>query len=170
MSVRLIGAIMVIVGCSCVGFSMAIVHRKTESSLARLICAIEYMECELQYHLTPLPELCVMTSEHVSGEISFVFRELANLMVSQQQQNAKACMDDALERVNAIPSLTRDNLLKLGQVMGRFDLQGQLSGLASIKELVRRDLDGLQIDKDARLRSYQTLGICAGVALVILFI
>ena len=62
------------------------------------------------------------------------------------------------------------NLQLLGKTLGRFDLQGQLSGIASVKQLCKRDLDGLQNNQELRLRSYRTLGICAGVALVILFI
>ena len=58
MSIKLIGAALIIAGCDGVGFSMAAAHRREESALRQLIGALDYMGCELQYHLTPLPELC----------------------------------------------------------------------------------------------------------------
>ena len=69
-----------------------------------------------------------------------------------------------------MPEAAKRNLLLLGKTLGRFDLTGQLSGIESVIQLCRRDLDGLLSNQDVRLRSYRTLGICAGIALVILFI
>jgi hypothetical protein len=79
-------------------------------------------------------------------------------------------MASSITKVEKLPEAVKRNLLLLGKTLGRFDLPGQLSGIASVMQLCRRDLDGLLCNQDVRLRSYRTLGICAGVALVILFI
>ena len=54
--------------------------------------------------------------------------------------------------------------------MGRFDLPGQLRGLEhairSTEEALRTIRDGAE----GRRRSWQTLGLCAGAALAILFV
>jgi hypothetical protein len=54
--------------------------------------------------------------------------------------------------------------------MGRFDLEGQLNGLEAVRTRCRDWLDELISGREVRLRNYQTLGLCAGAALVILFI
>ena len=58
----------------------------------------------------------------------------------------------------------------LGASLGRFDLQGQLQGIESVRAQCRKDLAELEDNRDQRLRSYQTLGLCAGCALAILFL
>ena len=58
----------------------------------------------------------------------------------------------------------------MGSSLGRFDLEGQLQGLESVRIYCREQLDELSKDRDVRLRSYQTLGLCAGAALAILFV
>ena len=45
---KLLGAVMVLLGCGGVGFSMVAVCRYQEQALLQLIRALEYMECELQ--------------------------------------------------------------------------------------------------------------------------
>jgi stage III sporulation protein AB len=79
-------------------------------------------------------------------------------------------MNAALSKTKGLPQRTRKNLQALGASLGQFDLQGQLSGLESARKQCRRELEELSKDRDVRLRSYQTLGLCAGSALALLFL
>ena len=63
-----------------------------------------------------------------------------------------------------------DALILLGRWLGRFDLDGQLKGLDAVRQECRRHLEELNNNREVRLRSYQTLGLCAGAAIAILFI
>ena len=49
-------------------------------------------------------------------------------------------------------------------------MAGQLLGLEEQRRRCNAELEKLNAGKEDRLRSYQTLGLCAGAALVILFI
>ena len=170
MSIKLIGAALIIAGCGGVGFSMAAAHRREESALRQLIGALDYMGCELQYHLTPLPELCRSAAEQTVGCIRQVLISLASELESQIAPDASACMNAAISKTSKLPQRVQKNLTGLGSSLGRFDLQGQLNGLEGARQQCRRDLDELSKDRDVRLRSYQTLGLCAGSALAILFL
>ena len=79
-------------------------------------------------------------------------------------------MRTAMEKCHDLPACLRRPLRLLGQTLGNFDLPGQLQGLKSSQDVCRRELARLEHNRDARLRSYQTLGLCAGAALVILFV
>ena len=61
-------------------------------------------------------------------------------------------------------------LSELGESLGRFDLPGQLKGLEAVRRKCLMELEALGRNRTERLRCYQTLGLCAGAALVILFI
>ena len=78
-------------------------------------------------------------------------------------------MRAAMEKCHDLPACLRRPLRQLGQTLGCFDLPGQLQGLKSVQEICRREQARLEQNRDARLRSYQTLGLGAGAALVILF-
>lgn len=170
MSFRIIGAIIIISATTIMGYGVVADHRKEEICLHQLIRGLEFMYSELEYRLTPLPELCTMVAMHTTGQVSMLFGNLHKQFISQQSVDAACCMNAALEQTPKLPDIARRNLQILGNTLGRFDLQGQLCGIQSVRELCRRDLDGLSCNRDVRLRSYRTLGICAGIALVILFI
>lgn len=170
MNAKIIGAALIIVGCGGVGFSMAAAHRKEEKSLRQLIRALDYMGCELQYRLTPLPELCRCAAAEGGGAVSQALLNLASELEAQVAPDAASCMSAALAKTAHLPQLTRKNLQALGTSLGQFDLQGQLTGLEMARKQCRRELDELSKNRDVRLRSYQTLGLCAGSALAILFL
>lgn len=165
-----IGAILVIAGCGGFGFLMAAAHRRTEQCLRRLIGALDYMECELQYHLTPLPDLCRQAASESTGEIRELFCALAQELEDQVSPDVQSCMHAAIHKLPALPGQAEDALKELGSSLGRFDLSGQLRGLEAVRATCRRSLEEMSQNREVRLRSYQTLGLCAGAALAILFI
>lgn len=170
MTIKLIGALLVVLGCGGFGFCLAASQKREEKLLRQLISVLDYIGCELQYRLTPLPQLCRQAAVECSGTVNKLFTALATELDMQISPNAELCMKAALERVTDIPNDICDILRKLGHSLGRFDLPGQLTDLESIRNMCRSKLDKLCQNRDIRLRTYQTLGLCAGAALVILFI
>ena len=170
MSIRILGAILVILGCGSFGFLIAAAHRREERVLQQLLSALDYMQCELQYRLTPLPDLCRQTAANHYGIIKTAFHSLATELEDQISPDVERCMNAVLGKLKDVPKLTREALVLLGGSLGRFDLDGQLNGLEAARQTCRRGLEELRRDKPVRLRSYQTLGLCAGAALAILFI
>jgi len=170
MTLKILGVILVVVGCGSVGFRIAAIHRFEEKSLRQLIGILDFMECELQYRLTPLPELCRQAASTCTEMPSSVFCALASEMESQINPDVDRCMAAVLDKTSKIPPITRSKLIMLGKSIGRFDLNGQLKGLEAVRQECRRNLESLCDNQDNRLRSYQTLGLCAGAALAILFI
>ncbi len=169
MSIKWIGALCVIAGCGGFGFSLAAAHLREERALRQLISALDLMACELQYRLTPLPDLCRLAGEDAKGCVQTVLFALSNELEAQISPDVATCMCAALNTSGDIPPCTREQLLLLGRSLGRFDLPGQLKGLDAVRSTCRSKLESLTVNKEPRLRSYQTLGLCAGAALAILF-
>lgn len=170
MSLKWIGAVLVIAGCGGFGFSLAMNYRREEKTLRQLLKVLEFMACELEYRHSALPQLCSDAANHVTGSIQKVFTALAAELETQICPNAACCMDMALSSVRELNESAKRILSLLGQSLGVFDLSGQLSELASVKAACSEALEELLSHKESRIRNYQTLGLCAGAALAILFI
>lgn len=170
MDFKWIGAVLIVVGCGGFGFSLCADHRMQEKSLRKLICVLDFMACELQYRMTPLPDLCAEAAAEADDLLAKVFQTLSLELERTTAADVSAAMDTALRSAEPLPVKTRDNLLALGRSMGRFDLAGQLSALEAVRSACRRDLEGFTANRDLRLRNYQTLGLCAGAALAVLLI
>lgn len=170
MTIQIIGALLVILGCGGFGFRLASAHKKEERLLRQLIDVIDYIACELQYRMTPLPQLCRQAALECSGTINRLFTALAIELEQQLSPNAELCMKVALEQATHLPRDIIEILKRLGRSLGRFDLSGQLTELENIRKMCKTKQDKLCQNRDVRLRTYQTLGLCAGAALVIIFI
>jgi len=169
MILKLIGATLVIAGCGGFGFRLAANHRKEERMLRELIAVLDFMECELQYRLTSLPILCRQAATQCSNSLRNVMLSLSSELEDQISPDVEQCMTAALSKQKDFPVITYETLVLLGRTLGRFDLEGQLKGMDAVKQECHRHLEQLNQNKDIRLRNYQTLGLCAGAAMAILF-
>ena len=170
MTLKLIGAFLVFSACGGFGFHVAATYRREENTLRQIMHILEYMECELQYRLTPLPSMCRQVSEDAEGVLRRIFASLCTELESQLSPDAERCMARVLENANQLPRQSAEVLTLLGKSLGKFDIEGQLKGLQSVKSDCSRRIETLCQNKEVRLHSYQTLGLCAGAALAILFL
>ena len=170
MSVRWIGAILVIASCGWFGFSTASLYKNEVSLLRHLSSAVEIMECELSYHLTPLPELCRQTGNTAGRTIKRILNNLAAELDKQIIPDVESGMQITLEKEELLPRSVYKILKSMGSSLGRYDLSGQLRGLEAIRESCQLELRNLDLSREERTRGYQTIGLCAGAALAILFI
>lgn len=166
---KVAGAMLVILGCGGFGFSMAAAYRHEETLLRQLRDILQYLYCELQFRMTPLPELCRQAGKQNYGAIARVFRKLSDALESQVEPDVASCMGSAMLGADLTPRV-RDLLTRFGQTLGCFDLKGQLLGMEELRTQCTAALEELASGREDRLRSYQTLGLCAGAALVILFV
>ena len=170
MNMKLIGALLMMLGCGGVGFSMTKNHKKEENAMLELCRSLEWMILELNYRMPPLSSVCRGAADVCKGCISRVFERLANELDRQITPDAYACMVAALASVPGVPERVTMHLKDLGTSFGKFDLQGQISGLETTLALCKGELQIMKNGREVRLRTYQTLGLCAGAALVILLL
>ena len=165
-----LGVILLVAGCGSVGFQLAATHIKEERSLRQLTALLDYMSCELQFHLPALPELCRKTAGQTSGALERFFVTLAGELDAQLSPDVERCIEAALQHTGNLPEKTASMFQLLGKTLGRFDLEGQVRGLEAVRQECRRSLKELEQNRGNRLRSYQTLGLCAGAAMAILLL
>jgi stage III sporulation protein AB len=170
MNLKWIGAALIIASCAFVGFSISADYRQEERQLQQLAAAMDFMVCELRCRLSPLPELCRIVGNESKGTIGKLLWELGAYLDDQKAPDAKGCLELASDASKQLSPRTVQAVGLLGSSLGRFDLEGQLEGLESVRIYCRSQLEIMATGRQARLRSHQTLGICAGAALAILFV
>lgn len=168
MYIRILGAILIAASCGGFGLTMAANHKNEVKTLRCFIESLEYMESELQYRLTPLPDLFRTTANMTSDTLSRIYIDLSNELECQISPDAEQCMNVVIQHHEDIPKLTREALSLLGNTLGHFDLDGQVRCLDRIKEDCLQKLSKYTENQETRLRSYKTLGLCAGAAIAIL--
>lgn len=170
MNYKWIGAVFIFLSCGGTGFSMALNHKREEAMLGEMESAISFMRSQLEFRLTPLPQLCRQAGSQSRGAVKSVFLRLSEELEGQLLPEASDCMNFALKAHPDLPRSLGFLFRELGKSLGQLDLSGQLRGLDQVKELCRRKQIQMEHNRDQRLRSYQTLSLCAGAALAILLL
>ena len=168
MSVRWIGAMLVFLSCGSVGFLKAAQFRTDERYIRDFVRILDHMTCELEYRLSPLPQLCESASQMTFGCLQEIFRNFSLSLEQQTASNAESCMHKVLQQVQNVPETLHDQLLVFSKSLGAYDLDGQLMQITAVREDARLLLDKIRSEGKERIRNYQTLGICAGLGLAIL--
>ena len=170
MSLRIFGAVLIVLGCGGFGAILVRNDRLAEKSLRSLCAGLDFMSSDLPSRLTPLPDLCRMAGQELGSGVGAVFSTLAMTLEDQISPDVNACMHAALSRNPNLPEATAACFRILGTSLGRFDLEGQLRGLDRTRTECRERLAEFAAGRDQRRRNYRTLSLCAGAALAILFL
>lgn len=169
MEIKWIGAALIVSGCSGAGFYMACGHKFTEFCIEQLLNALEFMIRELEFRLPALPDLLSSAGRISRGPISSILKSTGYALEHHRIETPSDGIAQSMSTFY-LPGEVSGRLLTLGDSLGRFDLQGQLQGLCGIREDCKSTLRKLREGREQRLRSYQTLGICAGAALAIILL
>lgn len=167
---KFIGVVLIMASSGAVGLILSAGYHTEEGCLTDLLSVLEYMECELNYRLTPLPELCRQAASDLSKPLNAVFNQLSNELEAQVAPNPQCCMTAALAGCRKLPHRCHKLMNRLGKNLGKFDAEGQIMGLNSLKSECLLELNSVRQQRAKNLRSYQTLSLCAGAALSILFL
>ena len=167
---KLIGAVLMIAGCGAFGFWVAARHRREMRMLKQFIWSLDYMTYQLHCYLTPLPDLLRQTAQQANGVIAIVYSRIAEELDRQIIPEVSCCVKSVLDKTAALPESVYEGFSMLGNTSGQFDLDGQLKSIAAIRMDCQLKLEKLTDGAEARLRCYQTLGLCMGAALAIIFV
>ncbi len=164
-----IGAVLIILACGGMGIFMASAYRYEERLLQQFLGSLRWMLCELQCRGVDLPELFRRGSERTGGIMGQLYGRMGLELSKRVAPDARTCMEIALDGVR-LPEKLRELALALGNSVGEFHLEGQLQQLESVLADCSRILEEHRRCADGRIRIYQTLGLCGGLALAILLL
>lgn len=170
MLIKVLGAICIIAACGSVGFQLSATHKKIERNMRMLISGIAYIQRELEYRMSPLPEILLQAEKQCDGVVGSFFRLLSQELEKQSSANISYCVDLVIGQLRDVPEAVKKGMLLLGKSLGQFDLDGQMKALESVQNECDEILTALTANRDVRLRNYQTIALCAGVAIAIIFI
>lgn len=170
MTVRILGACLIIIGCGACGYIVAATYKKETAALAELIDILVMMECELQYRCPPVGQILLDYAMRSNGILQSFCLTLSEELSSQIHPDVNACVSAALAKCKPLPKETTYFLRRMGETLGLFDLDGQLSQIQKIRLEAQQVLSQLEKNKWEKTKYYKTISLCGGAALAILFI
>ena len=141
------------------------------TALRALIEALELIERELEFRLTPMKELLEGTARRVEEPAAgFLAACAKGLDELGERSLAELWAREAGERLTALKPRDLEAVLSVGAVLGRYDAEGQRGAIASCREELAGFLAAAAEERRKQGRVYGALGLTAGAFLVILLV
>lgn len=160
---RVLGACLLTAGAGAAGWCAADRLRRRVRGLRAMLEALELAERELSFRLTPMPELLDELSRRAPPPAGAFF---ACCRAGLDRLGAQSLGEIWLAALEECPmDLSGEDLeavAALGQVLGRYDGEGQQAALCLARNRLSRMLEEAERDRDSRGRLYRTLGLTAG--------
>lgn len=169
---KLAGAVLLMLGAAGLGFGAVGQLRARVDSLRALIGALEQMERELTFRLTPMPELMERTARQAREPARYLFAHCRDHLWELGEKSFGALWREALavEPDLLLEDREREVLTELGDVLGRYDAEGQRKSLQRAAAELVRCLRQAEEDRERLGRVYTALGLGSGAMLVILLL
>ena len=169
---RILGALCILIGAGAAGFGFAASVRRQARQLGELCAALEAMRCEIEYRMTPLPQLLEQMAQTCATPVGELLLHWSRMLSDGDGATVSYALRRAMELVRGLelPPQAVQELTSLSVRMGRFDAAGQARSVALAADRLRLMLAELEAGKRARCRSYRTIGICAGLALAVILL
>lgn len=164
---KTMGILMVLMGAAGTGGSMALAVYRSNVLLRQLLAAMELLHSELSFRRTPLPEAMEALAHASQGAVAAFFQAMAQDLALRQERSVAVIMRKNLMRSSFTPQARRI-LQQLGNGLGQYDLDSQLRAVSLAEKRLQERLDEARAQQAGRIRSYCTLGVCAGLAIAIL--
>ena len=166
---RLAGALMVAGGMSTLGFLAAGGLGRRVRTLRALAGALELMERELSFRLPPMPELLEGLAKRAPPPADRLFARCRAGLADLGERSLGELLREGLAE---FPLKGDERLLLegLGEVLGRYDGEGQRSALREARSALEGMLEEAQAERVRLGRVYQVTGTAAGAALAILLL
>jgi stage III sporulation protein AB len=170
---KLVGAVLIMASASGIGVSLGMDLKQHCRELRQLKQMIYLLRGELKYTRTPLPEAFEQTALRMPEPFGSFLREAAEEM---RRMDGRTFGEVWREEIGHHLTSTRlkpeerEQLGALGEVLGYLDLDMQLSAMDLYLEQLELSIQNAQESMGARQRVYQSLGVAAGIFLVILLL
>ena len=169
--IRLMGALLTVGGGAFLGFDAHRRLKRRARVLRQLAGALEQMDREISFRLTPMPQLMEELADDYPPPVGELFANCRKGMDQLGERSLAEIWRQALEDTPLdLEGRSAAVMDELGEVLGRFEESGLRSALARAVAELTREAELAREDGEKRGRMYQVLGLTCGGLLVILLL
>ncbi|VBB08021.1 spore iii ab: stage iii sporulation protein ab [Lucifera butyrica] len=173
MWLKVIGSILIITSGTCIGFKLAWRSSERPKQITQLINCLVSLKSYINYVAAPLPEALEKCAAGMEGSVADLFRDIATLLRQKGWLSPLEVMQQKLKENQNRLCLNKPEieiLFNLAANLGTTDRQEQFQYLSLAQEELRKiEREALSF-KEQNVKMYRYLGICSGLALVIILI
>jgi len=151
-----------------IGFLLSNKYKQRVIELREIKNFLGILKTKIRFTYEPLPEIFSDILDNFEGNI------LEFIKITKTKMNimpAGIAWQEAIQEANFNLNEEDRNLLKkMGNLLGKTDIEGQLSEIEVTENFINKQIDKAEEEKGKNEKMYKTLGIVAGIGMVIILI
>jgi stage III sporulation protein AB len=168
---KLVGCLLLLAATTGIGFAMAGKLAARPKQIRRLIAALAMLETEISYSSRPLAIACEQLGRRELGIVSDLFTKIAQRLTTMDGAATYECIRLATEDwwpTTALQASEKEVWLQFCQTLGSSDRDDQLHHLALTKQQLHVEEQKAMEEQRQYEKMSRTLGVLAGMLLIIL--
>lgn len=170
---KLMGALMVIGAGQVIGIGIGRQYRKRSQELRAMQSALLFLQTEISYTATPLPEALDRVACTLNGTLRDMFKHTAEQLRLQNGMTAGEAWGGTLEKNQphlALKESDRGILKNLGEALGKSSREEQEKHLLLAREQLRQEETQAENERNRYEPLYRYSGLLVGLLIVILLL
>ncbi|MNI24914.1 stage III sporulation protein SpoAB [compost metagenome] len=168
---KFVGAVLILIAAAMFGFVQALHYARRPKQIRQMIGALQRMETEIIYALTPLPEALITLSKQLQEPLASLFSLTADRLKRLEGVSTREIWQQTVYEVwrrSSMKQQEREIVLQLGSVLGITDRSDQIKHLRlAISQLQTEEQESR--DEQKRYETmWKSLGVLIGALIVIL--
>lgn len=169
---KLIGSVLVMISSCGIGFLYADEVRKRKEELEELYYLMKLILGDIRYMRATFPEAITKAMKRhtgsYSGFLNCIFEKMSDASGVAFQDIWKNAANIGLA-YSAISVEDKQKLVRLGETINVTDRELVMSSFELYISELKEDINGLQSDAQVKKKFYRSIGVLAGIFIVVMF-
>ena len=128
--------------------------------------ALVMFKSKIEFTYEPLKNIFEDISNVIYGDDCNIFS-----YTIQNDNNINESWKKAVDKINSNFSKNDKEIIKMmGKLLGKTDIKGQVSEIELTKELIQKQIEQAELEKNKNVKLYKTMGIVLGLGICIILI
>lgn len=160
--------ILIFLSSTYIGILISSKYKNRVNELKEFKSALNIMDTKIRYTYEPIGDICLEISQINDTNIGKLFKEVSKLLKSNTITEA---WNIAIDTYGNNFSKEDKNIIKsLGKMLGKTDVNGQVSQIEQLHEFLYSQIEKAEIDRQKNEKLYKSLGMVIGIGIIIILI
>lgn len=173
MTVKLVGAVLVLISATAIGFLLSMQIKEQEQWLVDIKMSLFLLEGELEYHQIPLPEALHLTGKKHGGRMQKFYLCTAEKLEKKEEGPLGYLWEKTAEEVlKSVPlkKEQKEGFMEIGRYLAEADSNVRKNALEFYFSRLEEEIVCIRETGREKARLYRILGLLGGIFLLVVAI
>ena len=164
--IKMLNLSLILILCSYIGIIKSKIYENRVTELSRFRNSLAMFKSKIEFTYEPLKNIFLDISKIIYKNEKNIFEET----IKKDGEIYKSWSDSVDEIKGSLNSEDKEIIKMLGKLLGKTDIKGQVNEICLTENLIEKQIEKAELEKNKNFKLYKTMGIVLGMGLCIILI